>query len=87
MTQTSSRLRELRDELRVVDDQMSHLVDEADELSLRALVSETPAAEFEYRQAKKHADVIARRHKELVQEIHELEQRINDLLDRMKGIA
>ena len=66
---------------------MSHLVDEADELSLRALVSETPAAEYEYRQAKKHADVIRRRHSELVKEIQELEHRINDLLDRMKGTA
>jgi predicted nucleic acid-binding Zn-ribbon protein len=87
LTQTSSRLRELRDELRVVDDQMSHLVDEADELSLRALVSETPAAEYEYRQARKHADVIERRHRELVREIQELEQKMNDLLDRMKGNA
>ena len=87
LTQTSSRIRELREELRVVEDQMDHLVDEADELSLRALVSETPAAEYEYRQAKKHADVIRRRHSELVKEIQELEHRINDLLDRMKGTA
>ena len=85
LTQTASRVRELREELRVVDDQMSHLVDEADELSLRALVAETPAAEYEYRQAKKHADVIVRRHDELVSEISALEARINDLLDRMKG--
>ena len=85
LTQTASRIRELREELRVVDDEMSHLVDEADELSLRALVAETPGAEYEYRQAKKHADVITRRHKELVAEISQLESRINDLLDRMKG--
>jgi len=58
LAQTSSRLRELQEELRVVEDQMSQLVDEADELSLRALVSETPSAEFEYREAKKHADAI-----------------------------
>ena len=84
LTQASARLRELREELRVVEDQKSQLVDEADELSLRALVSETPAAEFEYREAKKHADAIVRHHGSVVAEIAELENRINELLDRMK---
>ncbi len=84
LAQTSSRLRELQEELRVVEDQMSQLVDEADELSLRALVSETPSAEFEYREAKKHADAITKHHSRMVTEIAELESRINDLLDRLK---
>jgi hypothetical protein len=51
---------------------------------LRALVSETPSAEFEYRESKKHADVIVRHHGQLVAEIADLEGRMNDLLDRMK---
>ena len=63
---------------------MSHLVDEADELSMRALVSETPAAEFEYRQARKHADAIVRHHDAISREISELEERVNSFLDRMK---
>ena len=84
LSQASSRLKELREELRIVDDQMSHLVDEADELSLRVLVSETPGAEFEYRQARRHADTIVRHHGRIKDEIAELEQRINGLLDRMK---
>jgi chromosome segregation ATPase len=86
LAQASGRLRELRNELRVVEDQKIQLVDEADELSLRALVAETPAAEFEYREAKKHADALVRHHARLVKEIHETEQRINDLLDRMKEV-
>jgi uncharacterized coiled-coil DUF342 family protein len=77
-------MKELRTELRVVEDQMAQLVDDADELSLRALVSETPAAEHEYREAKKHADTIQRHHANVVREIAELEAKINDLLDRMK---
>ena len=84
LAQVSGRLRELREELRVVEDQKSQLVDDADELSLRALVSETPAADFEYRQAKKHADAIVRHHASVVKEIAELENRVNELLDRMK---
>lgn len=84
LAQVSGRLRELREELLVIEDQKSQLVDEADELSLRALVSETPAADFEYRQAKKHADVIVRHHASVIAEIAELENRVNELLDRMK---
>ncbi len=84
LSQVSRRLGELREELRVVEDQKIQLVDEADELSLRALVSETPAAEYEYREAKKHADAIVRHHAGLLSEIAELEQKVNDLLDRMK---
>ena len=84
LAQTSSRLRELQEELRVVEDQMSQLVEETDELSLRALVSETPAAEFEYREAKKHSDAMSKHRGRVVAEIAELESRINDLLDRLK---
>ncbi len=84
LSSASARLKELRTELRVVEDQMVQLVDDADELSLRALVSETPAADHEYREAKKHADTIQRHHANLVREIAEIDQKINELLDRMK---
>ena len=77
-------MRELTEELRVVQDQMVQIVDEADEKSLRALVYETPAAAFEYREAKKHADVIQRHHHQIVAELSDLERRMNSLLDRMK---
>ena len=66
---------------------MIQLVDEADELSMRALVSETPAAEYEYRQARKHADAIVRHRNGIKQEIEELEVRIDGFLDRMKESA
>jgi len=91
LAQASGRLRELREELRVVEDQKIQLqkiqlVGLVDELSLRALVAETPAAEFEYREAKKHADALVRHHAQVSREIAEIEQRINDLLDRMKEV-
>lgn len=87
LASTSSRIRELEIELRVVEDQKAQLVDDADDLSLRALVSETPGAEFEYRQAKKHADVLVKRHSDIKNEIAELRQRLDQLLDRMKGAS
>jgi predicted nucleic acid-binding Zn-ribbon protein len=84
LTQTSARIRELRDELRVVEDQLSHFLDEVYDLSLRAMVSETPAASYEYRQAKKHADAMSGHRDGLVSEISGLEIKINEYLDRMK---
>ncbi len=84
LSQASCRIRELQEELRVVQDQLSHLSDEADDLSLRAMVSETPSASFEYREAKKHADAMMKHRDGLVAEIALLEQRMNEYLDRMK---
>lgn len=84
LSSASSRLKELQTELHVVKDQMTSLVDDADELSLRALVAETPAADHEYREAKRHADTIVRHHDQLVMEIAEIQVKIDDLLDRMK---
>lgn len=77
-------MRELTEELRVVQDQMSHVVEEADEKSLRALMSETPLAGFEYRDAKKHADVMQRHYGQIQDELADLARRMNNLLDRMK---
>jgi len=84
LAQISARVRELSEELRIVEDQLSHLVDEADEKSLRALVAETPTAQFEYREVKRHTDVMQRRRDDLVVEISESSQRIDELLDRIK---
>ena len=40
----------------MADEQLAHLADEADDARLRALVSETPLAEHEHREAERHAD-------------------------------
>ena len=65
LTQVSGRLRELRDELAMIDEQLAHLVDDAEDLALRALVAETPAASFESNDARKHVDAM-RRHRQHV---------------------
>jgi len=84
LASVSARIREVQEELRIVDDQLSHLVDDADEKSLRALVSETPAAEFEHREARKHSDAMQRHRASLVGSLAELNAKMDDLLDRMK---
>jgi hypothetical protein len=85
LRQVSTRLRQLREELRVIDEQLAHLSDDADDKGLRAMVSETPHAAFEYRDAQAHADAMARHRAKVVASIAELEERQDDLLDRLAG--
>lgn len=83
LSEVGQRLRALREELRVVDEQLAHLAGEADDTRLRALVSETPLADREYRDAQRHADAMARRRSEVLTAIAGLEQRQDELLDRL----
>ncbi len=81
--ETSERMREARRELEVADEQLAHLANEAEEARLRSLVSETPLAEHEHREAARHADAM-RRHRDAVQaEIERLERTQDELLDRL----
>ena len=80
-------MREIREELTVVEDQLAVLADDADDKSLRALVAETPAAEHEYREANRHAEAMRRHRDALVAEMDELSARMNDLLDKMEPLA
>jgi hypothetical protein len=83
LTEVGGRLRVLRDELRVIDEQLQHLGEEADDARLRALVSETPLAEKDDRDARRHADAMARRRQEVVGSIVTLETRLDELLDQL----
>jgi hypothetical protein len=83
LAEVGSRLRSLRDELRVIDEQLLQLAGEADDTRLRAMVSETPLSEREYRDAQRHADAMAKRRSEVVATIAELETRQDELLDRL----
>ena len=82
---TGARLRKLRDELRVLEEQHDQLADEADDSRLRSLVSETPLADREFRETKRHADAFARRKAELLSSIAALERRQDELLDEMSA--
>lgn len=83
LRQNSDRLRKLREELRVIDEQLEHLADDADDKGIRALVAETPSAASEYREAQLHADAMARHRAHIVASIEDLERRQDDLLDRL----
>lgn len=83
LRQTSARLRTLRDELRVIDDQLAHLADDAADSGLRALVSETPGTAYEARKAQEHADAMAAHRAHVIETIRELEARQDELLDQL----
>ena len=82
LSQVSERLRQLRDELAVSAEQLAHLADAADDARLRSLVSETPVADHDHRQAERHADAMRRHRAKVEAEIARLERDQDALLDR-----
>ena len=83
LSESAERLRQLRAELGVVDEQLAFLTDAADDARLRAMVSETPMADKEHREAQKHADAMTRHRSQLVAQISELEKAQDELLERL----
>lgn len=83
LSSATNRLRELREELAVADEQLASLVETADDARLRALVSETPLAGRDHREAQRHADAMSLHRGELVRLVGELERSQDELLDRL----
>jgi hypothetical protein len=85
LVDVSDRLKRLRAERSVTEEQLVFLEDEAEEARLRALVAETPLTDAEARDARRHADALARHRDALVLSIAELEREQDALLDRMSA--
>ena len=83
LTGVSRQLRALRDEVRVLDEQLAHFNDDADDARIRSLVSENQLAERDHRDAQRHADAQAAHRATLVARIAELERRQDELLDQL----
>lgn len=83
LVELTGRLKRLREELRVAEEQLARLADDADDARLRALVSETPLADRDHRDAERHADAMRRHHASVAAEIAELERSQDELLDRL----
>jgi hypothetical protein len=85
LVDVSDRLKRLRAERAVTEEQLVFLEDEAEDARLRALVAETPLTDAEARDARRHADALARHRDALVLSIAELEHEQDALLDRMSA--
>lgn len=77
------RLTKLREELRVADEQALHFAEVSDDTRIRSLVSETPLADQEHREAQRTTDAMERHRNDLRGEIARLEEEQDDLLDRL----
>ncbi len=85
LVDVSDRLKRLRAELAVTDEQLAFLEDEAEDARIRALMSETPLGDVEARDARRHADALGRHRDTLVLQIAELGREQDALLDRMSA--
>jgi len=81
--EVAERMRLLREELAVADEQLAALAEAADDARLRALVSETPIAGVEHTDAQRHADAMARHRADVRSQLAELERTQDELLDRL----
>ena len=79
------QLSALRTDLRVCEEQLDQVNDEAAECRLRALVSETPLAEREHREAQRHAERLRRHRDEIAARVARLEADQDALLDRFSA--
>ena len=77
----------MRAELQVIDEQLRHLGDDADDQAIRALVSETPRASFDARDARRHVEAMQKHRDHVVAEVAELESRQDELLDELTASA
>ena len=82
LAELADRLKRLRADLEVAEEQCLHFEELADDARLRALVSETPASDRQHRDAARQADTMARHRTRLREEILSLEEQQDDLLDR-----
>ena len=85
LVDVSERLKRLRAELAVTEEQLTFLEEEAEEARLRALVAETPLADVEARDARRHTDTLGRHRDSLQSTVRELEAEQDALLDRISA--
>ena len=83
LTDVATRLRKLRDDLGVAEEQLRHFLSDEDDTRVRAIVAENGLAEREHRGAKRAAEAMARHRDQVKSEIAKLEKTQDDLLDEM----
>ncbi len=80
-----ARLVRARQELAVLDEQLSVVSADADDARIRAMVSETPLATHEHGEVQRHADAMVRARAAMLATIDELTRRQDELLEQVAG--
>lgn len=83
LRRVSEQLTALRRELAELDEQLAHMAAIADDARLRSLVSETPLAEREHKEAQRHADALASQREAVQLDLIRLEAAQDELLDQL----
>jgi hypothetical protein len=85
LVDVSERLKRMRVELAIAEEQLAFLEEGAEDARLRALVAETPLADVEARDARRQTDTLARHRDSLRGNVVELEREQDALLDRISA--
>ena len=85
LVDVSERLKRARADLGVTEEQLGFFEEQAENERLRALVAETPLADVEAREARRHADAQARHRDDLRRMVTDLEREQDQLLDRISA--
>ena len=85
LVDVSERLKRIRAELAVTEEQVLFLEEEAEHQRLRALVAETPLADAEARDARRQADALGHHRDSLRATVRELVREQDALLDRISA--
>ncbi len=75
-----ARLVRAREDLAVLDEQLAVVMESAEEMRVRSLISETPLAAHEHSEAARHADAMAKAREALAGTVRDLERRQDELL-------
>lgn len=82
LVEVAKRLARARDELAVAEEQAAALLEAAEDARVRALVSETPLAQRESQEARRHADAMVGAKNSLAEQVKKLEAELDELLDK-----
>lgn len=85
LTALSDDLRAATDEVAMLDEQIAHFADAAEDARLRAMVSETPQADREHREASKTVNGLTKDRQKWADRVAALEAQQDALLDELMG--
>ena len=83
LTEVHERLVLARQELAIAEEQLAVFADTADDARIRSLVSETPLANQDWDEARRHADAYRRGRDLAAAEVAALEQAQDELLAKL----
>lgn len=83
LTEVHGRLVRARQELAILEEQLLVFTETAEDARLRSLVSETPLAEHDWHEARRHEEAMLRGRDSARQLVAELERTQDELLSRL----